>query len=200
MSLRSEPPVSFSMRRLFAACSCAFSISLGLVSAISLLGAVSCATHAVVVGDVAQLSPASSPGSPLASSPLASSAALAAVAMLCVFVGGMQVAMRLCSLGFGLALIGVHLWLRTSDPAALANAADSLLVSVLLPVRNRLRLGPDWDCIFFGPADALYMLAAARHAASVLATLRGMTTMFAGTAARYLPAREIAAGAGLLGA
>lgn len=185
------------MRRLYAVCSCAFSISLGLVSAISLLGAVSCATHAVVVGDVAQSS--SPPGIP-AASPLASSAALAAVAMLCVFVGGMQVAMRLCSLGFGLALIAIHLWLRTSDPAALANAADSMLTSVLLPLRHRLNLGPDWDCVFFGPADALYMLAAARHAASVLATLRGMTTMFAGTAARHLPARELAAGAGLLGA
>jgi len=157
------------MRFLTGLVSCACSLVLGLASTVSLLGALSCTAHGIVM---ASAPPETHSAAANSASPFSSASALAGVAMFCVFLGGVHVALRLCSLGFAILLLGTHLWIRTVDPASLAHAADSLLLSVMLPLRARLDLGEEWDCVFFGPPDALYMMAATRHAASVLAALR----------------------------
>jgi hypothetical protein len=158
------------MRLLLSAGSCACSLLLAAVSTLSLLGALSCATHGLVMATSATAG--AQPEEAAALTHLSSASALAGVAMACVFVGGVHVALRLCSLGLGMLLLAVHLWLRTSDPASLSRAADALLVSVMLPLRAAVSPGQEWDCVFFGPSDALYMMAATRHAASVLAGMR----------------------------
>lgn len=154
---------------LLSCSSCAFSVLLAAVSSLAFLGAVSCGTHALLVGGLetradAEGGPAQAAGS---------AAALASLALLGVFLGGVGVALRICSLGLGLALLAGHLWLRSASPLVMAEAADRLLRGVLLPARDALSLGPEWDCVFLGPADALYMLAALRHAAAVVGAMVG---------------------------
>lgn len=165
--------------QLLSCSACAFSVLLAAVASLAFLGAVSCATHALLVAGPGSSSPhaaaAAGPEAPPSASLQAagSAAALASLALLGVFVGGVGVALRICSLGLGLALLAGHLWLRAATPLAMAEAADRLLRGVLLPARNALALPAEWDCVFLGPADALYMLAALRHAAAVVGAMVG---------------------------
>lgn len=137
------------------------SLSLGCISTLAMFGAMSCCTHALVAAEDAQVS-------------MAGAAALGAVTLVCIFVGGMGVAVRVCSLGLASALLLAHLWLSAATAPDLVAAADRLLADVLMPLRNASGLDTRWDCAFFGPADALYMLGAVRHAASVLSSMRQM--------------------------
>jgi hypothetical protein len=151
------------------AVSCAASVLLAVASSLAFLGALSCGTHALLVASPS----ASASGSSAALQPASSAAALASLALLCVFVGGINVALRICSLGMGVTLLAAHLWMRTATPMEMARGADAMLRGFLLPARDALQLGEPWDCVFLGPADALYMLAAMRHAAAVLASVAG---------------------------
>jgi hypothetical protein len=164
--------------QLLSCSACAFSVLLAAVASLAFLGAVSCATHALLVvgpgGDPQSAGPVARSSPPSASLQAAgSAAALASLALLGVFLGGVGVALRICSLGLGLVLLAGHLWLRAASPLAMAEAADRLLRGVLLPARNALALPAEWDCVFLGPADALYMLAALRHAAAVVGAMVG---------------------------
>jgi hypothetical protein len=141
------------------------STSLAALSICSMLGAISCASHAFV-------STASPSASSEASTALSSSVALASMSMFGIFIGGIHVALRLASLLFAILLLLLHFWLRVTEPSTLVAAADWISAHLLSPARRSLDLGREWDCIFFGVTDSLYMLAAARHAASVLASLR----------------------------
>jgi hypothetical protein len=166
-------------RCIVSGAACACSLAMAVVSTLAFLGAVSCATHAVLIAGPPGTPPpaaaaADSTTLAAAGSHAASAAAgLASVALLCVFVGGVNVALRFCSLGLGLAMLVAHMWMRTASAGSLAGTAEWMLRTVLLPARASMNLGQEWDCLFLGPADALFMLAALRHAASVLSSMMG---------------------------
>lgn len=161
-----------------AFCSWFVSCVLGVLATMSMLGAVSCSTHAVV---------ASSAAGSAFSSALSGAAALGAVTLGCVFVGGLDIAVRVCSLGLASALLLLHLWLSAATAQDLAAAADRLTSDVLLPLKAAAGLDERWDCVFHGPADALYMASAVRHAASVLGSMRQMAAVMGGMSGAPLP-------------
>lgn len=139
----------------------AISAGLGLVATVSMLGAMSCSAHAAVGG--------SSSGQAMSSA-----AALGSLTMACVFLGGLGAAVRVCSLALAVSLMAAHLWMSAATAPDLVALADRMMAGLLMPARRVLDLGPAWDCVFLGPADALYMLAALRHAASVIGSMRSM--------------------------
>jgi hypothetical protein len=165
--------------RLASAISFLLSAALGMAATLGMLGAVSCSTHALVL--------ASGSASADLSSALSSAAALGAVTLGCIFVGGLDVAVRVCSLGLASVLLGLHVWLGAASAQDLAASADRLSSGVLMPLKAAAALDPRWDCVFHGPADALYMASAVRHASAVLGSMRHLAAGLAG------PVRQIAA-------
>jgi hypothetical protein len=158
---------------ILALCGWCVSGALGLVATLAMLGAVSCSTHAVVASGVA---------GPAFSSALSGAAALGALTLGCIFVGGLDVAVRVCSLGLASALLVLHLWLSAATAQDLAAAADRLTSEVLLPLKAAAALDARWDCVFHGPADALYMASAVRHAAAMLGSMRQLMAAATATA------------------
>lgn len=168
--------------RLASLISFLFSAALGMVATLGMLGSVSCSTHAAL------LASGSTSSAELVSA-LSSAAALGATTLGCIFLGGLDVAVRVCALGLASALLGVHVWLSAASAQDLAASADRLSSGVLMPLRAAAALDPRWDCVFHGPADALYMASAVRHASAVLGSMRQLVVA-AGMAG---PAPQIAA-------
>lgn len=157
------------------------SASLGIVATVAMLGSLSCMTHALVA--------------PVAIAPaLSSAAALGSVMLGCIFVGGVGVAVRVCALGLAMSMLAAHAWLSAASAQDLASLADTLMASALLPARAALSPGEEWDCVFLGPADALYMLSAMRHAAAVLAGMRQQLAAASGLLLAGMPPAIGAAG------